>query len=81
MARVHLWGELRNACDGAKVVEVDAGNVNQLITALEERFPDLRSRGLSDMTVAIDGELMSDAGYEPIGPETEIHFLQPLAGG
>lgn len=81
MAQVHLWGELRRVCDGLKIVEVEAANVNELIEALEERYPALADLGLAGMTVAIDGELMSNAGFEPVGPDSEVHFLQPTGGG
>lgn len=81
MAQVHLWGELRRACGGTETVEVDAANVSQVIAALEARFPSLRDIGLAGMTVAIDGELMSNAEFEPVGPESEVHFLQPTSGG
>lgn len=81
MAQVHLWGELRRACGGIETVEVDAANVNQVIEALEARFPPLREIGLAGMTVAIDGELMSNAEFEPVHSTSEVHFLQPTGGG
>lgn len=81
MAQVHLWGELRRICGGVKTIEVEAANVNELIDALEHRYPALRDLGLAGMTVAIDGELMSNAGFEPVGSESEVHFLQPTGGG
>lgn len=81
MAQIHLWGELRRACGGTNTVEVDAANVSQVIEALEARFPPLREIGLAGMTVAIDGELMSNAEFEPVHPASEVHFLQPTSGG
>lgn len=81
MARVHLVGELRRLSDGVKIVDIDAGTVRELIDALEERFPAMRDAGLSDMSVAIDGEVMPNADYEPIGADTEIHFLSAISGG
>lgn len=81
MAEVHFWGELRRASGGVRSVEIEAGNVKELIGVLEDRFPGLRDTGLAEMTVAIDGELMSNAEFEPVGPESEVHFLQPTGGG
>lgn len=81
MVQVYLWGDLRRASGGARSVEIEARNVSELIAALEDRFPALRDKGLADMTVAIDGELMSNAEFEPVSPESEIHFLQPTGGG
>jgi molybdopterin converting factor small subunit len=31
--------------------------------------------------VAIDGDIRSDADFDPLGDETEVTFLPPLAGG
>lgn len=81
MAQIHLWGELRRASGGVKSIEIEGRNVGEVIATLEERFPELRDKGLAEMTVAIDGELMSNAEFEPVGGDSEIHFLQPTGGG
>jgi hypothetical protein len=62
-------------------ITLEAANVRELITLLEERFPGLAAKGLADMTVAVDGELMSNAELEPLRPRCEVHFLQPTGGG
>jgi hypothetical protein len=63
------------------MLDIDAGTVRELIDALEEQFPALRDAGLSGMSVAIDGEVMPNADFELIGPESEIHFLSAISGG
>ena len=81
MARVHLLGDLRRRCEGRKTVDVEATNVSELIAELERRCPDLRDVGLAHMSVAIDGEIMANADYLSVGPNSEIHFLPAISGG
>ena len=81
MAIVHLSGDLRQRVGGHKLLEIDAANVNELVAAIEDRFPDVRGAGLRTMAVAINGEVMPNADYEPVGPESEVYFLAPISGG
>lgn len=81
MALVHLAGDLRRRVGGHKLLEIDAATVAELVAAIEERFPAAREAGLQSMAVAIDGEVMPNADYERIGPESEIHFLAAISGG
>ena len=79
--RVHLLGDLKRRCGGRKTVDVEAETVSQVIAALEARFPDVRQAGLGHMSVAIDGEIMTNADYVTVAPEAQIHFLPALSGG
>lgn len=81
MARVHLVGELQRRSRGVKTVDIDASNVRELIDVLKEQFPAMRDAGLSEMSVAIDGEIMTNADFETIRPDSEIHFLAAISGG
>jgi hypothetical protein len=33
------------------------------------------------VAVAIDGEIYSDPLLEPVGPQSEVHFLPAISGG
>ncbi|MFC2176917.1 MoaD/ThiS family protein [Actinomycetota bacterium] len=81
MARVHLSGELRRLAAGRTVIDVDAASVVQLIDRLEERFPDMKGRLRDGIAVAIDGEVMTNADYLPLGPDSEVHLLPAISGG
>lgn len=81
MPRVHLLGDLRRRCGGHKTVDVEAGTVAGLIAELEERFPDIREAGLGHMSVAIDGEIMTNADYVAVAPGADVHFLPAISGG
>jgi molybdopterin converting factor small subunit len=60
---------------------VDALNYRDLVSALADRYPDLRSDALSKMAVAIDGEIIHDPLLEQLAPDSEIHFLYRISGG
>lgn len=81
MARVFLGSALRRFTGGVEVVEIEAPTVRSLIAELDRRFPGLGEHLASGLAVAIDGEIMSDAIYEPVPPDAEVHFLPPLGGG
>ncbi|MGF1617526.1 MAG: MoaD/ThiS family protein [Acidimicrobiia bacterium] len=81
MARVFLSTGLRRFTGGAGEIDVDAETVQDLIAALEARFPGIEERLGSGIAVAIDGDVMPNALYEPIAPSSEIHFLAQVSGG
>jgi len=81
MALVHLSGDLRRRVGGHKVLEIDASTVRELVAVLEDRFPAVKEAGLEGMAVAIDGEVMPNADFEHIGPDTEVYFLAAISGG
>ena len=70
----------RPLVDGAERVEVEAKRVSELIRRLYERFPKLAGE-LDDAAVAIDGQIHNDPRYQPLQPESEVHFLARVAGG
>ena len=80
MARVVFGSGLQRHTGGTPEVEVEAGRVRELLEALHERFPALRGR-LDQMSVAIDGEIHSDARFQKLGPDSEVHFVPRIAGG
>lgn len=80
MALVHFGLEQQRFTGGLREVEVEAPNVQQLIAKLEARFPGLGPQ-LESCAVAIDGEIVNDAAYEPVAPGAEIYFVVKAAGG
>lgn len=81
MARVHLWGELRDLAGDRQVLDVEARTVAHLLDRLDDLHPGLGSAVRDDLAVAIDGEVMTNAEYEPLTATSEVHFLPPIAGG
>ena len=81
MARVTLVGNFRQLTGGVAEVEVEAGNVRQLLAALGQRFPELAPHLEQGLAVAIDGQIYQDALLQPIGANAEVHILPQIAGG
>ena len=66
---------------GAERVTLSAGNLRGLLRALEASYPGFRERLGPRFAVAIDGDIRSDADFDPLADETEVTFLPPLTGG
>jgi molybdopterin converting factor small subunit len=69
------------ALTGAECVTLGAANVAALLRALEARYPGFGAALGPRFAVAIDGDIRSDADYEPLAERTEVTFLPPLSGG
>lgn len=81
MAHVTLIGPLRDHTGGVTSIDIDAPNVRRLFAHLSERFPDLAPHLDLGVAVAIDGQIFQDALLQPIGADSEVHILPPIAGG
>ena len=83
MAQVHFSSNQRRLTGGMAQVEVEAATVRELLRKLEEMFPGIRAHldRTSATAVAIDGDIIPDATYEPVPAGAEVHFITPLAGG
>jgi len=80
MALVHFGLEQQRFSGGITELELEAPNISQLIAKLEARFPGI-GRILESSAVAINGEIVNDAAYEPVPPGAEIYFVVKAAGG
>lgn len=65
---------------GVERVEIGAARIADLIRALYERFPELQGR-LDQAAAAIDGQIFNQPRYLGLEPDSEVHFLSPVAGG
>jgi len=81
MVEVHFAAGLRRFTDGVAQIEVEAGTVRELIAVLDARYPGIGAQLSSGTSVAIDGEIIADALYEPLPENAEVHFLNALSGG
>jgi len=66
---------------GAKEFDIEARNVRGIIKALDERFPGLGEFLEGETTVAIDGQLHEEAGFQPLRDGCEVYFLPKLDAG
>ena len=83
MARVVFAPGLRRFTGGAESVEIEARDVRELLGALYRRWPELESRLAEGTAIAVDGEVNpnGEAQFEPLRPDTEVHFLPQIGGG
>ena len=80
MVEVNLWAGLRRFTDSKLVVEVEADTVGQMLDNLAETYPGLGTI-LSDVSVAIDGEITTGGRQTKISSENEIYLMQRMKGG
>jgi molybdopterin converting factor small subunit len=80
MAIVFLPPGLRQFSGGVEEVQLDAPHVQALLDALADRFPAM-AEPLADMAVAVDGDIYTQPGYQPLRSDSEIHLLPRIAGG
>jgi molybdopterin converting factor small subunit len=81
LATVFIPPGLRALTAGETRVEIDARDVRELITRLDERYPGFRKQLGNAVAVAIDGEIIQDPLLEPVEPGSEVHFLPAISGG
>ena len=82
MAKVVLQTEVaREFADGQAEVEIDAGNVRELLKRLDERFPGIGARLKERTAIAIDGEIFQEPFLQSIRANSEVYFLPMIEGG
>lgn len=81
MAHVTIPSALLPETGGVDELDLDVPNVRALYRALDERWPGVGTRLREESAIAIDGEIIQEPMLETLDPESEVHFLPPLAGG
>jgi len=78
---------LRRHTNGETSIEVDGATVREILDRLDERFPGIKERLCEGdhlkpgLAVAVDSRI-SDLGLmQPVGPESEVHFVSSVGGG
>jgi molybdopterin synthase sulfur carrier subunit len=78
---------LRRFTDGKDRIEVQGRNVRELIADLNRLYPGLASHLLEgdelkpSVAVSVDGEIAPGGVLEPVGENSEVHFLPAIGGG
>ncbi len=79
MARVFIPTLLRQLTNCAET-GIAGETVGQVLDKLESLYPGIGER-LSGAAVAVDGEVTTLGRLEPVGPESEVHFVAAIKGG
>ena len=66
---------------GETEMEVEATSVRQIFRHLQERFPNIKSHNVDDISVAIDGSVFQDAWLEKVTENSEVYLLPRIGGG
>ncbi len=87
MATVWIPSLLRDLTGGRETVTVPGASVRQVIDELDRLHPGVRDR-LCDgdalrpgLAVIVDSEVARLGLLQPVGPDSEVHFLPAIAGG
>jgi len=87
VALVFIPAQLRRLTAGRDRLEVAGGTLGELVDAIDGIHPGFRARVVADgellpsIAVSVDGDLVSGGLAEPVGPESEVHFVPALGGG
>lgn len=71
----------RQFTNGQTEIAVSSDNVRAVIRELDGRFPGLGEVLITDMAVAIDGDIYQNVLLEPVGPNSEVAFIPAIEGG
>ena len=87
MATVFIPTLLQPGVGGVSRVEVSGASVRQVIEQLEQLHPGIQAKLVEggrlrpNLSVAVDGEVSPLGLLEPVGPESEVHFVVAISGG
>jgi molybdopterin synthase sulfur carrier subunit len=87
VATVFIPTMLQTMTGGVKLVELEAGNVRQVIDRLDQLFPGMKDRLVVEghlrpsLAVAIDGEVARMGLLDKVGDSSEVHFVPAIGGG
>jgi molybdopterin synthase sulfur carrier subunit len=87
MAIVYIPEPLQSLSRGQKEVTLEATNVRQIVAQLEVLYPGMQDALVEDgdlkphIAVAVDGEVSILGVMEPVGTDSEVHFIPALGGG
>jgi molybdopterin synthase sulfur carrier subunit len=87
MATVYIPEPLQPLSRGEKQVTIKATTVRQVIARLEALYPGMEDALVEDgdlkphIAVAVDGEVSVLGVVEPVGADSEVHFIAALGGG
>jgi molybdopterin synthase sulfur carrier subunit len=87
MPVVWIPAQLRALTNQQETVRVGGSTVREVIDQLDAQFPGIKQRlvegaGLRPgLAVVVDTQVSRAGLSEPVGPESEVHFLPAIAGG
>lgn len=80
MATVFFSSELQKLT-GEESLGVTPGAIRDVIAQVVAHYPKIDQERLSEMAVAIDGEIIHTPLLENVTEGSEVHFLYRISGG
>ena len=87
MATIFIPTMLQKLTFGIKKLELDAGNIGQVVDRLEKMYAGIKDRLVEDgeiresLAVAIDGDVAIMGMLTKVGENSEVHFVPAIGGG
>jgi len=87
MALVIIPATLRELCAGTSKLEVPGSTIGAVLRGIDERCPGFYERVVEngrirpELAVAMDGEILSLALHDSVGPNVEIAIVPAIGGG
>lgn len=81
MVAVTVWGSLSAVTDGKTELEIEAKDIRELFSKLEERYPGVKPFLDRGIAVSVDGVIYRDTWSKTLPKDSEIFLLPRLAGG
>jgi len=87
MPTVVIPALLRKFTGGIERVDVAGKSIRELVRSLGDQFPGIDQQLLEDgdirpsIAVSIDGEIATGGVLDPVGENSEVHFIPALGGG
>jgi len=78
---VFLTGPIRSAAGEAASIEIEAGNIRELLRKLVEQYPKMDQHLEQGIAVSIDGTIYRDDRDIIIPPGVEVVLLPRIQGG
>jgi len=77
---VNLWSGLRRFAGDQTVISVEARTVREMLEALTTAHPALTPFIKAGVSVAVDGQIVTDLNTE-VAPAAEVYLIQRIKGG
>ena len=87
MALVIIPATLRDMCAGTSKLEVPGVSIGEVFREIDSRCPGFYERVVEngrirpELAVALDGEILSLALHDSVGPNAEIAIVPAIGGG
>ena len=87
MPEIWVPPALQRLTGGRRRVQVVGATIRQVVNNLEKEYPGMKARLCEEeeimpgIAVIVDGEDTALGMLQPVGENSEVHFLQAIGGG